>query len=321
MGKHHLDHKHDHHCNEHHHDHSHDHHHHGPKNYNSIFFFGIILNFSFVIVEFLFGFFSNSLALMADAGHNLSDVAGLILAWGAFWLAKRKPSTRFTFGLRKSSILSALFNAILLLVAIGIIIWEAIHRFFIPTEVQSTTMIIVATIGIVINAGTAMLFMKDRDHDINIKGAYLHMMADALISLGVVLAGFAIKFTGYQWIDPVTTLIICAIIIVGTWGLLKDSIIMSMDAVPENIDPEKIRQYFEKLPGVEEVHDLHIWAMSTTENALTVHLVVKENINQNKLLKTINHELVDHQKIHHPTIQIEQFDNEFVCSFKADDVV
>ena len=298
----------------------HGHHHHAPTNYNSIFFIGITLNLIFVATEMVYGILSNSMALVADAGHNFSDVIGLVLAWGALWLSKRKPTARFTYGLRKSSILSALLNGMILLVAVGAIIWEAVHRFMKPVPVQSTTMMVVATIGILINAATAMLFMKDREHDINIRGAFLHMTADALISFGVVVAGFFISYTDWNWIDPVISIVISLIIVMGTWELLKDSVSMSMDAVPSGIDPEKIKSYLSSIEGVVEVHDLHIWSMSTTEIALTAHLVINSPELLNKILKKITEDLKNNFKIHHPTIQME-LSGDFHCELKPDGVV
>lgn len=304
------------------HSHSHGHHHHGPKNYNTAFIIGISLNSIFVIIEGLYGYFSNSLALMADAGHNLSDVAGLLIAWGAIWLATKKPTSNYTFGLRKSSILSALFNAIFLMIAVGIIIWEALHRLWTPSLiVEYKTVIIVASIGIVINSLTALLFFKDKDDDINIKGAYLHMAADALISLGVVISGVIISYTSWNWLDPVVSIIISLVIIYGTWGLLKDSMRLSMDAVPENIDPHAVKKYFENIEDVVEVHDLHIWAMSTTETALSVHLTVKKHSLENQKLVKISSHLKDKFKIHHPTIQVELYEENFQCHLQPEDVL
>lgn len=306
------------------HDHSHAHGescHHSPKNYNAIFFIGISLNLIFVVVEAVYGVISNSMSLVADAGHNFSDVVSLVLAWGAFWLTKRKPTARYTYGLKKSSILSALLNAVILLVAVGAIIWEAIERFFNPVEIQSGTVMIVATIGILINTGTALLFLKDREHDINIRGAFLHMTADALISLGVVISAFVISYTGLEWIDPATSIVISIIIVIGTWQLLKESIHLSMDAVPKGIDPEKVKNYLNSFDDVVEVHDLHIWAMSTTETALTAHIVIKCPDLENKLLKKINEGLKKNYKIHHPTLQLEISDQTFVCDLKSDEVV
>lgn len=310
-----------------HHDHHHDHkkhhhgHHHAPKNYNRAFAIGISLNLLFVIIEATYGFFANSLALLADAGHNLSDVAGLVIAWGAFWLATKKPTINYTFGLRKSSILSVVFNALFLMIAVGIILWEALHRLFSPNSVESNTVMIVAGIGIVINSLTALLFFKDKEADLNIRGAYLHMAADALISLGVVVSAFIISKTAWYWIDPVVSILISFIIIYGTWDLFKDSLRLSMDAVPPDIEPVAVKKYFESLPDVVEVHDLHIWAMSTTETALSVHLTMSARSMENADLAQISTHLRKHFKIHHPTIQIEMNDEHFECHLKPEDVL
>lgn len=279
------------------------------------------MNLVFVAAELAYGVISNSMSLIADAGHNFSDVVGLVLAWGAFWLSNRKPTVRYTYGLKKSSILSALLNSVILLIAVGAIMWEAVHRFFNPVEVQTTTVMIVATIGILINTGTALLFLKDREYDINIRGAFLHMAADALISLGVVISGFVIGYTNWLWLDPATSILISLVIIVGTWQLLKDSISMSMDAVPNGIDPKEVKNYLSSVEGVSEVHDLHIWAMSTTETALTAHLVVQSFDVESKILKKITGELKSKFKIHHPTLQLELSDPSFVCDLKSDEVV
>lgn len=315
---HHHDHDHHPHAHAHHH---HGHHHHGPKNYNIPFVIGISLNLVFVVIEGLYGYLSQSLALVADAGHNLSDVAGLVMAWGAFWLASKKPSRKFTFGLRKSSILAALFNAIFLLLAVGIILWEAIHRLVRPNFIESKTVMIVAAIGIVINSLTAMLFFKDKNDDINLKGAYLHMAADALISFGVVVSAVIISYTGLYWIDPLVSIAISLIIIYGTWDLLKNSIHLSMDAVPAEIDPLAVREYLERLEDVCDVHDLHIWAMSTTETALTVHLTMSKRSLDNKKLAEISAHLNKNFKIHHPTIQVELLEDNFECHLKPEDVL
>lgn len=304
------------------HDHHHGHHHHGPQNYNTAFMVGISLNFIFVIVEGVYGYFSNSLALMADAGHNLSDVAGLIIAWGAIWLAGKKPTANFTFGLRKSSILSALFNSIFLMVAVGIIIGEAIHRLWVPrVAIDYKTMIVVAGIGIIINSITALLFFRGKNDDINILGAYLHMATDALISAGVVFSGVIISYTSWSWLDPAVSIIISLIIIQGTWGLLKNAMRLSMDAVPLNIDPIAVKKYLEGIEDVLEVHDLHIWAMSTTETALSAHLTVSNYSLDNSKMMKISEDLRDKFKIHHPTIQVELFDEHFRCHLSPEDVI
>jgi cobalt-zinc-cadmium efflux system protein len=293
----------------HHHDHGHDHHghhHHAPASYGFAFGFGIILNVIFIIVEGFYGFFGDSLALLADAGHNLSDVLGLVIAWIAVWLGKKAPTSKRTYGFKKSSVLSALFNAVFLLVAIGAIAVEAIQRFGSPEPVSGKTLIIVALIGIVINGLTALLFMSGSKNDINIRGAFLHMAADALVSLGVVVAGFIVLFTGWQWLDPLVSLLIAVVIFFGTWSLLKESVNLSLDAVPNGIEFEKVYSYLKNLPGVVEVHDLHVWAMSTTEPALTVHLVRESITDNDGLLQQVNRELHDRFGIEHTTIQIEK---------------
>ena len=244
------------------------------------------------------------MALIADAGHNLSDVLALLLAWGASVAAKRSPSERFTYGYKSSTIVAALLNAVLLLIAIGAILFETLRRIAEPAAVQGETMAIVAAIGIVINAGTAALFIRGQ-HDINIRGAFLHMAADALVSLGVVVAGLAIIWTGERWIDPAVSLVIVLVIAWSTWGLLKDSVAMSMLAVPKGISESEVRAYLTGLPGVDEVHDLHIWPMSTTETALTAHLVMPGGHPGDALLREIQHELEHHHHIGHTTLQIE----------------
>ncbi|MBC7370231.1 MAG: cation transporter [Bdellovibrionaceae bacterium] len=301
---------------------SHGHAHAAPKNFNRAFAIGIVLNLAFVIIEASYGFIANSLALIADAGHNLSDVIGLVLAWGAVWLSTRKPSQRYTYGLRRSSILSALLNAVLLLVAVGGIAWEAIRRFWNPAEIQTGTVMIVAFIGIIINALTALLFASGRKEDLNIRGAYMHMAADALVSLGVVIAAFIIQQTHWLWMDPSISIAISVIITIGTWGLLRDSVTLAMDGVPTGVDIQEIRSYLAKSPGVQEVHDLHIWAMSTTETALTVHLVMPSALKVDEFLALVCKDLKHNYKIDHPTIQIESGDvNSFECALKPDEVV
>ena len=280
-------------------------HSHAPKDFGRAFLIGIILNSGFVIIEAVYGWISGSMALIADAGHNLSDVLALLLAWGASVAAKRPPNERFTYGYKSSTILAALANAALLLVAIGAIAFETAHRMTDPLPVDGTTMIIVAGIGIAINTGTALLFLRGREHDLNIRGAFLHMAADAVVSLGVVLAGIAILYTGALWIDPVVSLIIVAVIAWGTWGLLKDSVAMSLLAVPKGISEKAVRGYLASLDGVSEVHDLHIWPMSTTETALTAHLVMPGGHPGDAFLREAAHELEHHHRINHATIQVE----------------
>ena len=290
------------------HDDGHDHvhgHSHAPKDFGRAFLIGIVLNTGFVIVEAVYGWLSGSMALIADAGHNLSDVLALLLAWGASVAAKKPPTGRFTYGFKSSTILAALANAGLLLVAIGAIAFETFHRMAEPAPVQGMTMVIVAGIGIAINAGTALMFMRGRDQDINIRGAYLHMAADALVSVGVVLAGFAILMTGALWIDPVVSLIIVLVIALGTWGLLKDSVAMSLLAVPKGVSEANVRGYLAGQDGVKAIHDLHIWPMSTTETALTAHLVMPGGHPGDAFLREIARELEHHHRIHHTTIQVE----------------
>ena len=293
------------HSHEHHHTHGHGDHSHAPADFGRAFAIGIILNTAFVIVEATYGFLSGSMALVADAGHNLSDVLALLLAWGANIAAKRAPTDRFTYGFKSSTILAAIANAGLLFVAIGAIFYETLHRIAEPAPVEGMTIIIVASIGIAINAGTALLFMKGSKDDLNIRGAYLHMTADALVSAGVVVAGFALLWTGASWIDPVTSLIIVTLIGWGTWGLLKDSVKMGLLAVPEGINESDVREYLCSLNGVEAVHDLHIWPMSTTETALTAHLVIPGGHPGDTFLHDIAHQLEHAHSIHHTTIQIE----------------
>ena len=295
------------------HDHDHDHHDghghghsHAPKDFGQAFLIGVILNSVFVVVEAVYGWISGSMALIADAGHNLSDVMALLLAWGASVAAKKPPTQRFTYGFKSSTILAALANAGLLLVAIGAITFETLHRIAEPAPVEGMTMVIVAGIGIVINTGTALLFLRGREHDINIRGAFLHMAADALVSLGVVIAGVAILFSGATWIDPLVSLLIVAVIAWGTWGLLKDSVAMSLLGVPKGISESGVRSYLAGLEGVSEIHELHIWPMSTTETALTAHLVMPGGHPGDTFLKQVGDELEQKHRIGHATIQIEQ---------------
>ena len=301
------------HPHEHSHDHAHGAHNHGghhghshaPASFGRAFAVGIALNTAFVVVEAVFGFLSGSMALVADAGHNLSDVLALLIAWGATIMAARPASSRFTYGYKSSSILAALANAGLLLVAVGAILFETIHRLFDPAPVEGMTMIVVAGIGIVINTATALMFMRGRKHDLNIRGAFLHMVADALVSVGVVVAGVAILLTGQLWIDPLTSLVIVLVIGWGTWGLLKDSVKMGLLAVPEGIEQSDVRAYLSRLDGVEAVHDLHIWPMSTTETAMTAHLVMPGGHPGDAFLREVAHELDHRFSIEHATVQVE----------------
>ncbi len=281
-------------------------HDHGPKDYSLAFAFGVVLNVGFIVVEVVYGIMAGSLALMADAGHNLSDVLGLLLAWAANYLVRRKPTERRTYGWRKSSILAALINAVILLVALGGIAWEAIQRFSVPVPVAGKTIIFVALVGVVINTATALLFLSGRKTDLNIRGAFLHMVADAGVSAGVVIAGAAILFTGWLWIDPAVSLMITFIILFGTYGLFRDAFNMAMDAVPKDIDLEAIRAYLSNLPGVIGVHDLHVWAMSTTETALTAHLIKPDPKDDDVLIERTSKELHDQFGIDHITLQWER---------------
>ena len=280
-------------------------HSHAPADFGRAFAIGVVLNTAFVIVEATFGFISGSMALVADAGHNLSDVLGLLIAWGASIAAKKPPSARFTYGLKSSTILAAFANAVLLLVAIGAILIETIDRLIDPVEPAGWTMIWVAGVGIVINTITALMFMRGRKDDLNIRGAFLHMAADALVSVGVVIAGAAILLTGVIVIDPIVSLVIVAVIAWGTWGLLKDSVKMSLLAVPDGVDEGEVRGFLRALPGVEAVHDLHIWPMSTTETALTAHLVMPAGHPGDAFLREAAHELEHHHAIGHVTLQVE----------------
>lgn len=281
-------------------------HHHEHKDYSQAFKIGVALNVGFVIIEVVFGLMADSLALLADAGHNLSDVLGLLVAWGANCLAQREATDRRTYGWRKSSILAALFNAIILLVAIGGVGWEAIRRFNSPSHAAGALIIWVAAIGVIINGITALLFISGRRNDLNIRGAFLHMAADAGISAGVVFAGIGIIITGWQWLDSAACLLIVVIIFIGTWGTLKDSFNLALDAVPADIDTEEVRNYLSALPGVSQVHDLHIWGMSTTAVALTAHLVKQSAENDNSLIAEMRAELFQRFGIEHITIQWER---------------
>lgn len=286
---------------------------HGTSDFGRAFAIGVALNLAFVIIEFFYGKLSHSLALVADAGHNLSDVLGLLLAWGAAALARRHPTEGRTYGLRRASILAALINAVILLVSVGAIAWEAIQRFGNPQPVAGRTVIVVAAIGIAVNTATALLFMSGRKGDLNIRGAFLHMAADAVVSLGVVLAGIAIIFTGWLWLDPVVSLVIVLVILVGTWSLLRESVNLALDAVPERIKTDDVQNYLKNLPACLDVHDLHVWGMSTTEAALTAHLVMSQPVCDDAFLSQIGKEL--HQKfgIEHVTVQLETGDPRFPC--------
>ena len=292
------------------------HRHPGPNNDGRAFVIAIALNMAFVVIEFTYGFIADSMALMADAGHNLSDVLGLVLAGGASILARKAANERYTYGLRSSSILAALANAMLLLIACGAIAWESVQRFSQPPAVAGLTVTLVAVVGVLINGFSAWLFMKGSKGDLNIRGAYLHMAADAAVSAGVVIAGIAMIFTGWYWLDPVVSLIIVAVVIMSTWGLLRDSMQLDLSAVPAHIEITAIDAYLREQPGVTDIHDLHIWGLSTTESALTVHLVMPDGYPGDAFMDSIGETLNIRFSVHHSTIQIEQGTTDHACSLE-----
>ncbi len=302
-----MDHQHTH-C-----DHSHGHHHHGDPN-SRAFGVAISLNVLYVLVEFAYGLIANSTALLADAGHNLADVLGLLLAGGAALLARKAPSARYTYGLRSTSILAALANAMFLLVTCGAIAWEAILRFYQPPAVAGMTVIVVAGIGIAINGLSAWMFLRGSHDDINVRGAYLHMAADAAVSLGVVASGFVMLFTGWYWLDPAVSLVIVAVIVIGTWSLLRESVQLALSAVPGHIDLPQVEAYLRSCKGVVDIHDLHIWGMSTTESALTVHLVMPEGYPGDEYMDGIMHALKERYSVQHSTLQVEQGTTDHACA-------
>lgn len=286
------------------HDHSH-----APASFNQAFAIGIALNIVFVLIEAFYGWKVNSLALLADAGHNLSDVAGLVLAWGGALAGRLRPNARHTYGWKRASILAAFFNALLLLVAMGALVWEAIGRLLAPEPLlvaQGVTIMMVAGIGIVINTATALLFMRGGENDLNIRGAFLHMAADALVSAGVVIAGALTLWAGWVWLDPVVSLLIAAVIVVGTWSLFRQSLHMLFDGVPEHIDPQAVHDCLAALPGVSRVHDLHIWAMGTSDVAMTAHLVMPHGHADDAFLREATAQLHDRFEITHVTLQVMQ---------------
>lgn len=301
------------------HDHSGHAHHHGlghvhvPKDFSRAFLIGVVLNVGFVIAEVFFGLVSGSMALLSDAGHNLSDVLGLLLAWGGAVLASRAATARRTFGFRRATILAALGSACLLFMAVGVIAWESVERAMNPQPVSGMIVIVVAAIGVLINGATAMLFHSGRDSDLNVRGAYLHMAADAAVSLGVVVSGLVILRTGWLWVDPVVSLVIVLVIVVGTWGLFRDSFDLAVDAVPKGIDPDEVATYLGDLAGVSSVHDLHIWGMSTTETALMAHLVMPAGPTDDGFLVRVRQGLKERFKIGHATLQVETGDERYPC--------
>ena len=286
---------------------AHDHgHSHAPATFNRAFAIGIALNIAFVAIEASYGLKVNSLALLADAGHNLSDVVGLVLAWGGALAGKLRPDAKHTYGWKRASILAAFFNAMVLLVAMGSLAWEAVGRLGTPEATEGWTIIAVAGVGIVINTATALLFMRGRNDDLNIRGAFLHMAADALVSLGVVIGGALYLWQGWAWIDPVMSLAIAVIIVAGTWNLFKQSLHLMFDGVPEGIDLTAVRTLLLSLSGVGEVHDLHVWAMGTSEVALTAHVVLNgQAADASAVLQEAEQELHEHFEIRHITLQLE----------------
>ena len=287
------------------HEHSHQHSHTiNAKSLNKAFIIGIVLNLAFVVIEFAAGFWFDSLALLSDAGHNLSDVVSLVLALLAFRLAKVKANERYTYGYKKSTILVSLLNAVILLVAVGAIVIESIHKLSNPAVVPGGAIAWVAGVGVLINAFTAFLFMKDKEKDLNVKGAYLHMAADALVSVGVLVAGIVISRTGWYIIDPIIGLIVAVVILISTWNLLHDSLRLTLDGVPTSIDSQKVIEAIRALPGVDDVHHIHIWAISTTENALTAHIVLKQAEDMQEVKHLIRHRLEDFG-IGHATLEFE----------------
>ncbi|MBW0006896.1 MAG: cation transporter [Sphingomonas sp.] len=294
------------HSHDHHHGHSHSHGHaHGAPDFGRAFAIGIALNLGFVLIETVYGFIANSMSLLADAGHNLSDVLGLVVAWAGAVMARRAPSPQFTYGLKKAPILAALANSLFLLIAVGAIGAEAIRRLFHPSATQGDTVMIVAAVGILVNGATALLFARGREHDINIRGAYLHMAADAAVSLAVVFAGLMIAWTGQRWVDPVMSLAVAVVILWGSIGLLKESVWMSLAGVPAGIDADQVEAALAALDGVEAVHDLHIWPLSTTETAVTAHIVTLQADYPDQLLSRAR-AVLQSFKIEHCTLQVER---------------
>ncbi len=302
------------------HGHSHaGHHHHGvpPDGKSRAFAIAVALNIGIVILQVVYGFIAHSTALLADAGHNLSDVLGLVLAWGAIFLARRKTSARFTYGLRGSSILASLANAALLCVASGAIAWEAILRLTDPPVVGGVEVFAVAAAGLVINGFSAWLFMSGSKDDLNVRGAFLHMLGDAGVSAGVAVSGLIILFTGWYWIDPVMSMVVVAVVLYGTWGLLTESVKLALGAVPGQVDTQKIARYLARLPGVTNLHDLHVWALSTTENSMTVHLVMPGGHPGDTFIDQIVAKLASDYSVHHTTIQIDLGTSDHHCALDA----
>ncbi len=314
------DHKHDHSHEEHEHedhdhaDHSHGHgHSHAPESYNLAFALATLLNFAFVVIEGGYAVYANSMSLLADAAHNLGDVVGLLLAWGATWLLTRKVGRRYSYGHKKTSVLAALINALILLSTSVLIIRESIEKLLHPGQVNEMVVIVVALIGIAINGSTALMFMRGRHDDLNIKAAFMHLAYDTLISFSVVIVGIILLSTGWTILDPLVGLAIVAVMLAGTWGLLRDSVNLILDAVPHGIDHRKVEQYFASMHGVDAVHDLHIWGLSTRDTALTVHLIMPDHALTDDDYHEINQHLFSKFKISHMTIQVEKGHEDYTC--------
>ncbi len=309
------------HAHDHDHDHDHGHTHGVPRDHGRAFLIGIALNVTIVVIEVVYGLVSHSMALLADAGHNLSDVLGLVLALGATVLVKRTPTARRTYGFRKTSILAALANATLLLLVTGGVVWESILRLRDPGIVHEKTVMIVAGIAVIINGASALLFLGGEKHDLNVRSAFLHLAGDAAIALGVVASGAIILFTGYYRLDPIVSILVSLLILASTWSLLRKALDLVLDAVPEAVDPDKVRAYLRGLPNVAQVHDLHIWAMSTTETALTAHLVLGAGPHAASFVCDVSHHLLDQFQIVHATIQIEEASAQAECHLGTEDRV
>jgi cobalt-zinc-cadmium efflux system protein len=307
------------------HGHSHDHHSHGhshvPGSVGRAFVLGIGLNLAFVVVEVVYGITSHSLALLADAGHNVGDVLGLALSWGAAALARVKPSNRRTFGFRRTTIVASVANALILLFVTGGLTWESISRLRSPVPTQGTTIVVVALIGAVVNTASALLFMRDRRRDLNLGSAFFHLASDAVLAVGVAVSGGIILLTGWFWLDPAVSIVLAITILAGTWSLMSKSMNLMLDAVPEGIDPERVKAFLATLVGVVEIHDLHIWAMSTTETALTAHLVMPGNSSRPTFLADACRELHDKFGIEHTTLQIDPEEAPAPCTLASDETV
>lgn len=311
----HGDHHHDHDHAHAHHDHSHAHggHHHAPTSFNAAFGIAVTLNLGFTIFQVIYAMLANSMSLLADAAHNFGDVFGLILAWGANWLLTRPARKRYSYGYKRTTIIAALINALILVATSALIAYESIHKLMYLSPVNERLVIIVALVGIFINGGTALLFMRGSHDDLNIKGAFLHLLGDMLVSFGVVVAAILILYTHKIWIDPLVGLLIVAVILWGTWGLLRDSVRLILDAIPHHINHQGIQDYLENLPGVSAVHDLHIWGLSTKEVALTAHIVMPDRVLTAADYEKINHHLKHEFRVNHATIQVETGSQEFPC--------